>query len=279
MITKSFIKWLGGKSELAHNIFSVCPKANYKRFLEPFAGSMVISLNCEMDNVVVNDLNKDLVNLYKCVKNSHVKLIKEVNTLFKKETNNIESYRDFRIEFNNIKEQNIRKAALFIYLNRHGFNGLCRYNTKGEFNVSFGGSKTVNPPIDTILHASYIMKSKNFQICNKTFEKIMSTAREGDLIYCDPPYDTFQNLNGNKNFSNYIPKGFDIKEQIKLAELAYFAAQKGAVVVISNHNTFFINRLYRSYGANIKLLEVKRNVSCKSSTRKKVSEVLAVFSR
>jgi DNA adenine methylase len=206
-------------------------------------------------------------------------LIKEVNTLFKKETNNIESYRDFRIEFNNIREQNIRKAALFIYLNRHGFNGLCRYNTKGEFNVSFGGSKTVNPPIDTILHASYIMKSKNFQICNKTFEKIMSTAREGDLIYCDPPYDTFQNLNGNKNFSNYIPKGFDIKEQIKLAELAYFAAQKGAVVVISNHNTFFINRLYRSYGANIKLLEVKRNVSCKSSTRKKVSEVLAVFSR
>ena len=107
----------------------------------------------------------------------------------------------------------------------------------------------------------------------------MSMARDGDLIYCDPPYDTFQNIDGNKNFSNYIPKGFDIKEQIKLAELAHLAAKRGAVVVISNHNTFFINRLYKSYGANVKLLQVKRSVSCKSSTRKKVSEVLAVFSR
>lgn len=279
MVAKSFIKWLGGKSEITKHIFSSTPNANFKRFLEPFAGSMVVSLNCDINHIIVNDFNKDLVNVYKCVKTSYVKLLKECKKLFTRENNTAEAYNSFRTEFNQLLEYNVRKAALFIYLNRHGFNGLCRYNMKGEFNVSFGKYKTVNVPVDTIAAANYNMKSKKVQILNLDFEKIMKMAKEGDLVYCDPPYDSYENADGSRNFANYVPKGFDITEQIKLAELAKQASDRGAVVIISNHSTFFINRLYRSLGAKIKHIDVKRSVSCKSSTRKKVSEVLAVFSK
>jgi DNA adenine methylase len=279
MVAKSFIKWLGGKSEITKHIFSMSPNSNYKRFIEPFAGSMVVSLNCDIQHMIINDYNPDLVNVYRCVKNSHVKLLKECKGLFTKQNNSAESYKNFRNEFNGCSEQNVRKAALFIYLNRHGFNGLCRYNAKGEFNVSFGKYNTVNVPVDTIAAANYSMKSKKVQIYNSSFEKIMNMAKDGDLVYCDPPYDTFQNSDGSKNFANYVPKCFDIKEQIELAELAKKASDRGATVIISNHNTFFINRLYRSLGAKIKSIEVKRSISCKVESRKKASEVLAVFGR
>jgi len=273
----SFLKWLGGKSKLVDQIKSLMPKNKHKRFIEPFAGSLVVSMNVNAEKHIVNDFNKDLIFLYRHVRDNYKSLLKELEKIFVKQNNTQEKYIAFRKEFNSIKKNNIRRSALFVYLNRHGFNGLCRYNSNGEFNVGFGKYKTVNLPAEMLANTNRVLNESNFQFYSKDFRHFLKMAKEGDVVYCDPPYAPFDELRGNLNFTGYVPSSFDLKEQLELAQLAAKAAKRGALVIISNHSTWFTRQLYGTYGAKIKFLNVKRSVSCKGDNRQPAPELFAIF--
>jgi DNA adenine methylase len=272
---KSFLKWAGGKSSLLDFIIDKIPE-NTKRFIEPFAGSMVVSLNVNCDEIIINDTNQDLINLYKANATVHTDLIKIINEIFAASNNNLTAFNLLKQEFNNTQDT-LRKSALFVYLNRHCFNGLCRYNSRGEFNVPFGKYKSVNPPIETMKSVSEL--SKNFKFYNSDFESILKLAKSNDCFYCDPPYLPYHIDETRSNFTQYATNKFDLKDHIRLIEAAKTAVQNGAVVLISNHSNEYIDNLYKNEGAIIHSIQARRYVAASGSNRQKVKELLAVFSK
>jgi DNA adenine methylase len=189
--------------------------------------------------------------------------------LFCQENNTEEAFYRLRSEFNTTTDL-MRKSALFVYLNRHCFNGLCRYNSKGNFNVPFGRYSSPKFPADEIL--GFAEKSKTATFCHANFEATMASARLGDVVYCDPPYVP---LNATSNFTDYTKDGFDLNAQKALARAAIELRSKGIPVVISNHDTEFTRTAYAS--ANLDFFQVQRFISRDASNRGKASELLAVF--
>jgi DNA adenine methylase len=189
--------------------------------------------------------------------------------LFTPEYNESSRYYQLREEFNTCLDTR-QRAILFLYLNRHGYNGLCRYNQQGIYNVPFGRySKPYFP--ETEMRFFY-EKSRNVNFLHGDFQNTFSHAKAGDVIYCDPPYAPISQYS---NFSAYIHKKFGEKEQIILASLAEYHAERGRTVLISNHDTELTRHLYRR--ARILSFPVKRVISCRSDQRKPVMELLAIF--
>lgn len=269
---KSFLKWAGGKSSLLDEIISKIPQ-DTTRFIEPFAGSMVVSLNVNCPNIIINDTNIDLINLYITNACKHHELTNDIKKLFTEENNNVTIYNSLKNEFNKTSDK-FKKCSLFVYLNRHCFNGLCRYNSKGEFNVPFGKYATVNPPIEAMKEVSEA--SKLYDFYNADFEVILNMAQKNDCFYCDPPYLPYH-IDSKSNFTQYAANKFDLDDHVRLITAAKRAAAAGATVIISNHSNDFIDDLYTSHGATIHHINVKRSVSAKGDTRKKVRELLAIF--
>jgi DNA adenine methylase Dam len=154
------------------------------RFIEPFVGSGVVFMNVFAESYVINDINTDLVLIYKALQTSGEEFIAACEELFIPENNTPERYNELREEFNSTDVKDIRKGALFIYLNRHGFNGLCRYNKSGGFNVPFGKYDVVGFPKENLKKA--VSKLKNVIIFNRPFEDVIEMAGVGDTIYCLP---------------------------------------------------------------------------------------------
>ncbi len=248
--------------------------ADTKRFIEPFAGSMVVSLNINCPKVIVNDTNIDLVNLYITNIARHDDLANDIKTLFCSDTNNVISYNSLKKEFNTTRDK-FRKCSLFVYLNRHCFNGLCRYNMKGEFNVPFGKYANVSPPLEAMKECSNV--SKAFEFYNSDFEYILSMAKTGDCFYCDPPYLPYHIDPTKTNFTQYTGNKFELSDHKRLIAAAKRAATAGATIIISNHSSDFIDNLYTSEGAIINSIDAKRSVSADGKNRKKVKELLAIF--
>lgn len=272
---KSFLKWAGGKSSLLEFIVDKIPQ-NTKRFIEPFAGSMVVSLNINCDELIINDTNKDLINLYKLNGTAHDDLIKIIKEIFVPSNNNVTAFNLLKQEFNTTQDI-LRKSALFVYLNRHCFNGLCRYNSKGEFNVPFGKYKNINPPIETMNSVSEL--SKNFKFYDSDFESILKLAKSDDCFYCDPPYLPYHIDDVRSNFTQYATNKFDLKDHIRLIEAAKIAVHNGATVLISNHSNEYIDGLYKKEGATIHSIQARRHVAANGNNRQKVKELIAVFSK
>jgi DNA adenine methylase len=174
-----------------------------------------------------------------------------------------------RLEFNE-SDDPFRRSVIFVYLNRHGFNGLCRYNSKGRFNVPFG--KYDNPGFPMAEIHAFAEAAKRIEFVHRDFVSTMSEAREGDVIYCDPPYVP---LSVTSNFTSYSSGAFGFAEQKALAEKARECAARGIPVVISNHNTADSRALYQ--GSEIHTFEVQRFISSKASTRGNAPELLAIF--
>jgi len=159
---------------------------------------------------------------------------------------------------------------LFIYLNRHCFNGLCRYNKKGEFNVPYGRYKT--PYFPEIEMREFCLKSKNAIFISKDFRETMNEAVKGDIVYCDPPYVP---LSVTSNFTDYATGGFDLEDQKDLVDLAVALKKKKIPVLISNSDTKWTKDHYKS--ASIDYFDVQRFISADSSKRNKAGEILALF--
>lgn len=269
--TKPFLKWAGGKLLLVDTIKKHVPKET-KRFIEPFLGAGSVSLNIDAQEHIVNDFNSDLIELWKELQTHGLTFISECEKMFIPENNVREVFDSLKREFNETADS-FRKATLFVYLNRHCFNGLWRYNGSGKYNVPFG--RYDKPYFPKKEFAIVLEKISNFQFYNKDFREIFEYVTEGDVIYCDPPYVP---LSLTASFNSYSAGGFGLKDQIDLAECAGSAVSKGATVIISNHYNWYTKELYhKMHGGKIYKMDVKRTLSSKADERKAVAEILAVF--
>lgn len=267
--TRPFLKWAGSKYRVLEHIREMLPHG--KRLIEPFAGSGAVFMNTEYDQYLLADTNADLINLYQTLQLQGESFIEECERLFTNRSNQEAYYYRRRVEFNRCRDMQ-RKAALFIYLNRHGYNGLCRYNSTGIFNVPFGRYKRPYFPADELL--AFYLKSERAEFVHLDFDAVMQSAKNGDVVYCDPPYVP---LSSSANFTCYSAGGFDLPQQQRLADLAEHTRQRGIPVLISNHNTQFTRNAYRSAN-NIKRFSVRRFISCNGGKRQNAGELLALFS-
>ena len=268
---KPFVKWAGGKRQIIDKLKKYIPE-EYNTYYEPFVGGGALLFELAPKNAVINDFNDELMNVYTCIKDSDKfeKMCKELNH---HEAEHSEEYyykirnidRD-RKKYNKLPDY--KKAARTIYLNKACFNGLYRVNSKNEFNVPFGKKEHVNTYEGQNLGiiCGYL-NFNNVEILSTDFEEAVKSAKEGDFIYFDPPYDSDKNI-----FTSYTNEGFGKEEQERLAKVFKELDSRGCYVMLSNHNTKLINDLYKGY--NIHIIEAKRNINSDGKKRGKVEEVI-----
>lgn len=265
---RAFLKWAGGKYALVDAINHVLPPAD--KLIEPFVGAGSVFLNTDFEHYLLNDINADLINLYQVVKRQPKSFIADARQLFTTQHNQADAFYSLRREFNLCSDTYYR-SLLFLYLNRHGYNGLCRYNASGQFNVPFGKYK--KPYFPEAELEFFAEKAKKATFTCQPFQNSFRRARRGQVIYCDPPYLP---LSPTASFTSYASGGFSLDEQAVLAKKAEQAAfKRGISVVISNHDTS-LSRLYYQQ-AELTPLQVNRYISPKGDTRKKVAELLAYY--
>lgn len=264
---RPFLKWAGGKYRLIERIRGLLPDG--ERLVEPFVGSGAVFLNTDYRHYLLADSNPDLINLYRTLQAEGEKFIAYCRRNFTVRNNSAERYYHLREVFNTTRDMR-RKAALFVYLNRHGYNGLCRYNAGGRFNVPFGRYKRPYFPQREML--LFHEKSAAARFVLADFTTVLAGTRAGDVVYADPPYLP---LSRTANFTSYSAGTFTLQDQARLVELAEQAAQRGVPVLVSNHDTDFVRRDYCN--ARITRFPVQRFISRDGANRRPAREVLALF--
>ncbi|MBL7663794.1 MAG: Dam family site-specific DNA-(adenine-N6)-methyltransferase [Bacteriovoracaceae bacterium] len=264
---KPFLKWAGNKHKYLPRIKELLPAGH--RLIEPFVGAGAVFLGTDYNEYLLADSNPDLIGLFRTLQSSRQEFIDFARSYFVPENNNEEKFYELRDLFNKCNDRKL-KSALFIYLNRHCYNGLCRYNKRGEFNTPFGRYTTVYFPE---VEMQYFMKKAERAIFEcADFEEIMLSTVQGDVIYCDPPYVP---LSPTASFTSYSIEGFSQMKQERLARVAELVSHRGIPVLISNHKTEFTMQEYSK--AQITDFEVQRFISSKASARGKAQELLALF--
>jgi DNA adenine methylase len=272
-MNKTFLKWAGNKTRVLSHL---APHIGYpKRYCEPFGGSLAVALNTPAEQYVLNDVNKDLVAIYQNLVNpTDDSFIKYCEELFTAENNTKKAYLELREYFNQVTDTKER-ARLFVYLNRHCFNGLSRYNKKGEFNVPFGKyDKPTCPSQEMMNFRMYFLTKQLVRFTSLSFEdsSLYEDLEAGDVVYFDPPYVP---ASDTANFTSYATDGFTHDQQVQLARLAESLASKGIKVIVSNHNTPVTQELYKN--AIIYPIQVTRTIAAKGGSRKKAEELIAVY--
>ena len=267
-IRKPFLKWAGSKTKLIGALRRLLPPGKH-RYVEPFAGSGAAFLNTDYPRSILCDSNADLINVYKVLQAESEMFIDVCRHLFVPETNTATRFYQLRAEFNQSKRGE-RRASLFLYLNRHCYNGLCRFNSLGEFNTPFG--RYDRPYFPEKEMRAFAERLQTAEVKCQDFKTTFNEIQSGDVVYCDPPYVP---LSKTANFTGYAAGGFSQADQEKLAELSVHAAEKGATVLVSNHDTSVTRELYRA--AQLEFVLVQRMISCDGGNRKKTKELIAVF--
>ena len=266
---RPFLKWPGGKYRLMPKIRSLLRPG--KRLIEPFVGSGAVFLNTDYEAYLLADANPDLIGLYSQLLEEGTAFISYCRKFFNGRTNTRDAYYAYRDEFNETGRAR-RKSALFLYLNRHGYNGLCRYNGKGGFNTPFG--RYDKPYFPEKEMQAFVRRSQGTTLLQARFDESMAKAQPGDAVYCDPPYVP---LSETAHFTDYHAGGFAWGDQVRLADIACELALNRVQVVISNHDTRQVRELYNGRGAEISRFRVRRNISSDGNNRGEVGELLAVF--
>lgn len=265
---RAFLKWAGGKYTLVEPIRQLLPAGD--KLIEPFVGAGSVFLNTDYDKYLLNDINADLINLYKFLKRRPKTYIEDARKLFVPGNNEEQAYYALRKAFN-ASTDTYERSLLFLYLNRHGYNGLCRYNSRGLFNVPFGRYRAPYFPAAEL--EFFAEKAKKATFTCEPFQNSFRRARRGHVVYCDPPYLP---LSPTANFTSYSGNGFGLDEQLLLAQKSIQAAKKrGIPVLISNHDTETARLFYEA--AELTTLQVHRFISQNGANRKKVGELLAYF--
>jgi DNA adenine methylase len=288
--TKPFLKWAGNKFRIIGEVMKALEWGSGRtKYIEPFGGSGAVIANVGelFSKRTYGEFNPELSDLMLTLINERDLLIDATASLFHAANNESDAYYGLRSEFNsyigNASAPKVRKSALFIYLNRHCFNGLCRYGPNG-FNVPFGRYAKTVAPIEEM--KAFADKMTGVKIAKPgSFQQLMCKADEDTLIYCDPPYYP---LTTTSNFTQYSNKaGFDDEMQKALAASAAQCAAAGAIVLISNHDVRACHEDYkkaaRDAGVNVKLdhaFRVSRFISSKAAGRgSKAGELIAAFYR
>lgn len=268
---RPFLKWAGGKRQLLPVLKKHIPKS-YKIYFEPFIGAGALFFALQRPKAIINDTNKELINCYKVIKNNPEELLEKTK---EHELNNSKIYyyklRDLdrdKSEFDSLS--NIDRAARIIYLNKTCFNGLFRVNSQGQFNVPYGDNK--NPVIAeniVITAISEYLNENEIEILNQDFVDAVTTAKRGDFIYFDPPYDP---VSDSSSFTGYDSNGFDRVKQTRLRDLCDELVDRGCQVLISNSSTDFIKDLYKDY--TVKEVQASRHINSVGTSRGKINELL-----
>ncbi len=218
----------------------------------------------------MNDINADLINLYTELKRSPDEFISDAKKLFVELNNQPEAYYEYRVQFNQSSDV-YERAILFLYMNRHGYNGLCRYNLKGIFNVPFGKYKRPYFPEKEM--SFFAEKAQQATFTCLGYDEVFKLIPENAVVYCDPPYVP---LSKTASFTSYAKGGFNLDDQANLANLAEQAAfENNTPVLISNHDTVWTRKIYSQ--ASLDEIQVKRTISPKGGSRNKVNELMAMY--
>lgn len=259
-----FVKWAGGKRQLIPQIRERMPE-KYNDYYEPFVGGGAVIFALLPANSLINDINKALINTYRTICNESDAFLKEVNRL----DNDIwedgkKYYYSIREHYNDKlmrSEYDVELAALFVFINKHCFNGLYRVNGKGLFNVPYNNSRRVSIDEEAIMAASKYLKGVT--IIDGDFEQACKNAKKGDFVFIDSPYAP---LNPT-SFESYTKEGFDIESHKRLAKLYDELTARGCYCMLTNHNTELINELYGNKDYKIDVVSVKRMINSDASNR------------
>ncbi|EJA5026924.1 Dam family site-specific DNA-(adenine-N6)-methyltransferase [Salmonella enterica] len=265
---RPFLKWAGGKYSLLPELDRLIPAG--KRLVEPFVGGGSVFLNSDKhERFLLADINADLINLYQMLAVAPDSVIAEAIKAFR-HLNDAENYTAIREAFNAQKLNATERAAAFLYLNRHCFNGLMRYNLDGFFNVGWGKYKAPYFPEEEI--RAFRKKSSACVFMTAGFERTLRLAGDGDVVYCDPPYEP---MPGTAGFTSYAAGGFSWGSQVALAESCVAAHQRGAKVFISNSTAPRVIELYERHGFTLHRVNARRSISSKGSTRETANDIVA----
>ena len=268
---KPFVKWAGGKRQIIDKLKKYVPE-EFGTYYEPFVGGGALLFELSPSVAVINDSNEELMNVYNvlCNEEKFKKMCSVLNTYEAKHSE--EFFYDIRNKDRNKNTYNrladYTRAARTIYLNKACFNGLYRVNSKNEFNVPFGKKLKVNTyDGSNLIVVSNYLTINDVKILCVDFEEAVSTAKKGDFVYFDPPYDS-----DTQTFNSYTETGFDKDEQRRLAKVFKELDSRGVYVMLSNHNTVLVNELYGNY--NIHIIEAKRAINANGKKRGKIEEVI-----
>jgi len=251
------LKWAGGKRWLVPHLREIWKSHKKRRLVEPLCGGLAVPLGLMPTKALLNDINPHLINFYRQLK----KGLKIRISL----RNDAKVFHTHRKRLNHLiaeeKWKSPEAAGLFYYLNRTGYNGLCRFNQRGQFNVPFGKYKQINYVTD---FSQYRGVFAHWEFINSDFESVKLDP--DDFVYADPPYDV--------EFTQYSKEGFNWEDQERLA---VWLARHPGPVTLSNQATGRIVQLYKGLGFELRYFEAPRMISCKGD-RTPAKEVLAVKS-
>jgi DNA adenine methylase len=262
---KPFVKWAGGKRQLLDILVKESPE-KFNNYYEPFVGGGALYFKLwstgKIRKAYLNDSNAELVNTYRIIQKRLSELIEELKT-GKYENNSTHFYEIRGKEL----EDDVERAARFIYLNKTAYNGLYRVNSNGGFNVPYG--KYSNPKI---------LDEENLQLVNESlkhavislgdFKEILSKTKKKDYAYFDPPYHPLN----NNSFTKYTKNDFTFKDQERLQKLFTNLTKKEVYTMLSNSDTIFIRDLYKNH--IISEVHATRQINCKADKRGKITELL-----
>ena len=249
------LKWAGGKRWLVPHLLPMWEGHSHRRLVEPFCGGLAVCLRLNPERALLNDANSHLIHFYSWLKRGL-----KIEIQMKNDEELFYRHRDrFNYLLHSGKEHVDEAAALFYYLNRTGYNGLCRFNRSGKFNVPFGRYTTITYTRDFTPYKEYF---QNWVFTEGDFEKIK--LEPDDFIYADPPYDV--------EFTQYSKEAFGWEEQERAAE---WLARHPGPVVLSNQATDKIMALYKRCGFRLQLIDAPRRISC-TGDRTPAKEVLAL---
>ena len=259
-----FVKWAGGKRQLIPQIRERMPE-KYNDYYEPFVGGGAVIFALLPANALINDINKALINTYRTICNEPDAFLKEVNRLDNDMWEDGKKYYYSIREHYNDKlmrsEYDVELAALFVFINKHCFNGLYRVNGKGLFNVPYNNSRRVSVDEDVIIATSEYLRGVT--IIDGDFEQACKNAKKGDFVFIDSPYAP---LNPT-SFESYTKEGFNIESHKRLAKLYDELTARGCYCMLTNHNTELINELYGNKDYKIDVVSVKRMINSDASNR------------
>lgn len=259
-----FVKWAGGKRQLIPQIRERMPK-KYEDYYEPFVGGGAVIFDLLPANALINDINKALINTYRQIRDIPEKFIADVNRLDKEMPEDGRAYYYSLRELYNDKlmksEYDLELASLFVFINKHCFNGLYRVNGKGLFNVPYNNSRRASIDEEAIMEISKYLK--DVKIVDGDFEEACEDAKRGDFIFLDSPYAP---LNPT-SFESYTKEGFDVESHKRLSRLYDDLTDRGCYCMLTNHNTQLIYELYGNKGYKIDVVSVKRMINSDASNR------------
>lgn len=258
------LKWAGGKSQLLPAIKSLLP-AQYEHYYEPFIGGAAVLLSVVPQRATINDINGQLVNLYRQLQNSPEEIIDFVNRM-DDVTCDKDYYLAMRVKYNQkiaANELDSECAALMIWINKHCFNGLYRVNRKGLFNVPYN-NKAKGKSIDeeNIRAIGAYLRNSEVTITCMDFEDACRNVKRNDFVYFDSPYVPESKT---ADFTAYAKDGFGITEHERLSQLFKKLDRIGAKLMLSNNDVELVRTLYRGY--KFTYIDVKRMINCDATKR------------